>query len=358
MNINSLPSALALILLAISAGCRSRSEEPLKPPPVAIQVVTSVVTTRPMPRSFPLTGSLVAAQQADIAANVGGRVIRTFVDRGDLVQKGDVLVKLDTRAAQLSEDVAKANFESAQAQQHLAEMQCRRNEDLLKKGALSREEWERVESQCRISTATAEAAAAQAALARKTLRDATVRAPFSGLIGDRFVSVGEYVQPASKVASIVQTSPLLLQLSAPEEYVGHVTPNGEVTFKVVAYPKDTFTAIINYIAPAVRPTSRDLVFDALVPNEDGRLRSGMFATASLKLPDETLPAVPRSSLRTQDATHRLLMVIEGRIEERIIQIGAERDGYVVVLDGARPGERFVFEPSDQVKDGDAVIDKR
>jgi membrane fusion protein (multidrug efflux system) len=358
MNINSLPSALALILLAAGAGCRSRTEEPLKPPPAAIQVETAVITTRSMPRSLPLTGSLVAAQQADVAANVGGRVIRTFVDRGALVQKGDVLVKLDIRAAQLSEDVAKANFESAQAQQRLADMQCRRNQDLLKKGALSREEWERVESQCRISAATAEAAAAQAALAKKTLRDATVRAPFSGLIGDRFVSVGEYVQPASKVASIVQTSPLRLQLSAPEEYVGHVTPNGEVTFQVVAYPKETFTGIINYIAPAVRPTSRDLIFDALVPNEDGRLRPGMFATAALKLPDEPLPAVPRSSLWTQDASHRLLMVTDGHIEERVVQIGSERDGYVVVLDGARAGERFVLEPSDKVKDGVAVLDKR
>jgi membrane fusion protein (multidrug efflux system) len=358
MNSNSLTSALVLILLAAGAGCHSHTEEPLKPPPAAIQVVTAVITTRPMPRSLPLTGSLVANQQADIAANASGRVIHTFVDRGAPVQKGDVLVQLDIRAAQLSEDVAQANFESAQAQQQLADTQCQRNQDLLKKGALSREEWERVESQCRISAATAKAAAAQAALAKKTLRDATVRAPFSGLIGDRFISVGEYVQPASKVASIVQISPLRLQLSVPEEHVGHVTPNGEVTFQVLAYPKETFTGIINYIAPAVRPTSRDLVFDALVPNNDHRLRPGMFATATLKLPDESLPTVPLKSLRTQDGTHRLLMVVERSIEERVVQIGSERDGYVVVLDGARAGERFVLEPSEQVKDGVPVLDKR
>ena len=358
MNSNSLTSSIVLILLVAGVGCRSRTEELLKPSPAAIEVVTAVITTRPMPRSFPLTGSLVADQQADVAANASGRVIRTFFDRGALVQKGDVLVQLDILAAQLSENVAQANFESAQAQQQLADTQCQRDQDLLNKGALSREEWERIESQCRISAATAKAAAAQAALAKKALRDATVRAPFSGLIGDRFISVGEYVQPASKVASIVQISPLRLQLSAPEEHVGYVTPNGEVAFQVPAYPKETFTGIINYIAPEVRPTSRDLVFDALIPNKDHRLRPGMFATATLKLSDEPLPAVPRSSLRTQNATHRLLMVIEDHIEERVVQIGSERDGYVVVLDGARAGERFVLEPSDQVKDGVPVLDKR
>jgi membrane fusion protein, multidrug efflux system len=354
MTSTSLTAAVVLLLGVAGAGCRPSAAEPLKPPPATIQVASAVIATRPMPRSLPLTGSLVANQQADIAANASGRVIRTFVDRGALVRPGDALVQLDVLAARLSEAEAQANLDSAQEQRQLADVQCRRNQELLSKGAISHDEWERTDSQCRTSTGTAKAAAARASLAKKTLRDGTVRAPFAGLIGDRFVSVGEYVQPASKVASVVQIAPLRLQLSAPEEEVGHVTPNGEVTFQVLAYPQETFTGIITYIAPAVRPTTRDLVFDALVPNQDGRLRPGMFATAALKLPDEPLPTVPRRSLRSHDGTHRLLMVVGGRIEERVIQIGPERDGDVVVLDGVRAGERFVLQPSDQVKDGVAV----
>ena len=354
MKSQALTYACILLVPAVGTSCRPTAEKPLKPPPAAIQVATAVIATRPMPRSLPLTGSLVANQQADIAANASGRIIRTFVDRGALVRQGDPLVKLDVLAAQLTEAEAQANLDSAEVQRQLADVQCQRNQKLLDKGAISHDEWERTDGQCRPSVGTVKAAAARASLAKKTLGDATVRAPFSGLIGDRFVSVGEYVQPASKVASIVQISPLRLQLSAPEEEVGHVTPNGEVTFQVLAYPKETFTGIITYIAPAVRPTTRDLVFDALVSNKDGRLRPGMFATAALKLPDAPLPAVPLRSLRTQDATHRLLMVVEGHIEERVVQIGPERDGNVVVVDGARVGERFVLEPSVEVKDGVAV----
>jgi membrane fusion protein, multidrug efflux system len=354
MTHNPWPSLIFLLLFALGSGCRAPAGEPLKPPPASIQVTSAVIATRPMPRSLPLTGSLVANQQADVAANASGRIVRTFVDRGALVRQGDALVQLDVLAAQLTEAEAQANLDSAQVQQKLADIQCQRNQELLTKGAISHDEWERTDSQCRTSAGTAKAAAARASLAKKTLRDATVRAPFSGLIGDRFVSVGEYVQPASKVASVVQIAPLRLQLSAPEEVVGHVTPNGEVTFQVLAYPKETFSGIITYIAPSMRPTTRDLVFDALVPNNDGRLRPGMFATAALTLPDKPLPTVPRTSLRTQDGTHRLLMVVERHIEERVVQIGSERGGDVVVVDGARAGERFVLEPSQQIKDGVAV----
>jgi membrane fusion protein, multidrug efflux system len=342
---------LGIILLAAGAGCHPSDGEPLKPPPAAIQVATEVITTRPMPRTFPLTGSLVANQQADCAANASGIAIRTFVERGSLVREGEALVQLDVLTAKLSKAEAQANLDSARAQQQFADALCQRNQELLDKEVISREEWERTDSQCRTSAETAKAAAARASLAQKTLRDATVRAPFSGLIGDRFVSVGEYVQPSSKIASIVQITPLRLQLSAPEEEIGHVTPNGEVSFQVSAYPNETFMGVITYIAPAVRPTTRDLVFDALVANEDGRLRPGMFATASLKLPDEPLPTVPRGSLRMQSGTYRLLMVVEGHVQERVVQIGPERDGEVAVVDGVQAGERFVLEPSDQVKDG-------
>ena len=353
MKIPTVFLGLTIFLLGTAGGCRIAAEEPLKPPPVPIQVSSAVIEAQPMPRSLPLTGSLVANQQADIAANASGRVTRTFVDRGALVRQGDPLVQLDVLAAQLSEAEAQANLETAQVQQQFADTQCRRNQELFQKGSISQDEWERIDSQCRTSVGTAKAAQARASLAQKVLNDATVRAPFSGLIGERFVSVGEYVQPSSKVASIVQITPLRVQLSAPEEEIDYITLNGEVTFQVLAFPNETFTGSVTYIAPAVRPTTRDLVFEAMVPNQDGRLRPGMFVAATLKLPDEPMPAVPGKSLRKQNGI-RLFIVAKGYIEERIVQAGPEKDGYVALIDGAQLGERFVLEPSDQVKDGVAV----
>ena len=340
---------VVIVLLAV-AGCRPTAGESAKSASTPIRVSSAIIETRPMPNVLPLTGTLVANQQSDVAANASGRVVRTYVERGSFVRQGDPLVQLDMRAAALSEAEAAANLASREAEQRLAAVQCQRNSDLIQRGAISRDEWEQIETRCRTSSSAAEAARARASLAEMSRTDAIVRAPFSGLIGERFVSIGEYVQPASKIASVVQVTPLRVKLSAPEQVIGDIAAGGEVSFEVVAFPGETFVGTVQYVAPAVNPTTRDVVFEALIPNEDGRLKPGMFTTATLRLPDKPMPAVPVSAVKTENGTSRLFLIIGNRIEERIVQTGATRDGHIALLDGARLGERFVLAPNDQVKD--------
>jgi RND family efflux transporter MFP subunit len=341
-----------LTLLAFALACRGDAKEPpLAAPPPAVRAEVAPAEARPMPRSLPLTGALVANRQAEVAANASGRVTRTFVERGAMVRAGDPLVQLDVRSAVIGTEEALGNLETAQAQRELAEAQCGRYEVLFQKGAISRDEWDRYASGCRTSTGSARAAQARAELARKTLADATVRAPFAGMIGERFVEVGEYLGPSSKVASVIELVPLRLQLTIPEAEVGRIAPRQVVTFEVQAFPGEPFSATVAYVGPALRASTRDLVVEAVVPNADGRLRPGMFATAHLELPSEPVVAVPSSSLRDDGATARLFAVVDGRLEERIVQTGPERDGYVAVLDGLRPGERVVTRLSDEIRDG-------
>jgi RND family efflux transporter MFP subunit len=348
------PRSLALLSALASAAlaCHgSAKEPPLAPLPPAVRVETAPAEARPMPRSLPLTGTLTANRQAEVAANASGRVTRSFVERGTMVRAGDPLVQLDVRSAAIDQDAALGNLESAQAQRELAETQCSRYEDLFKKGAISRDEWDRFASQCRTSAGSARAARARADLASKSVADATVRAPFAGMIGERFVNVGEYVQPSSRVASLVELTPLRLQLTVPESEVGRIAPRQAVDFEVQSFPGESFRATVAYVGPALRASTRDLVVEATVPNADRRLRPGMFATAQLELPSAPAVAVPRSALRSEGATSRLFAVVDGRIEERIVQTGPERDGYVAVLDGLKAGVRVVTQPSDQTRDG-------
>jgi membrane fusion protein (multidrug efflux system) len=304
-----------------------------------------------MPRTLPLTGALVANRQAEVAANASGRVVRTFVERGAMVRAGDPLVQLDVRSAVIGREEALGNLETAQAQRELAEAQCARYEGLFRKGAISRDEWDRFASQCRTSEGSARAARARADLARKELADATVRAPFAGMVGERFVEVGEYVRPDSRVAALVQLEPLRLQLTVPESEVGRIAPKQVVSFEVQAFPGESFRGEVTFVGPALRAATRDLVAEAVVPNADRRLRPGMFATARLELPSAAVVAVPRSALRTEGGAARLFTVRDGRLEERIVQPGPESGGYVAVLDGLEAGERVVTKLSDQVRDG-------
>ncbi|WP_224362312.1 efflux RND transporter periplasmic adaptor subunit [Hyalangium versicolor] len=343
-----------LALLLLGACNRQAAEPPMTPPPPAIHVETVTVSPHPMPRALPLTGSLVSNQQSDVAANASGQVVKTFVERGAFVKAGTPLAQLDTRNAQLSGAEARANLANAQAQQELARAQCERSQRLFEKGAISRDEFDRTSSQCKTTTGTAEAARARAELAENTLKDSLVRAPFSGMVAERYVSVGEYVQPVSKVANIVELDPLRLQLTVGEADIGALQEGQQVQFDVAAFPGQVFTGTVKFIGAAVRTNTRDLLVEAVVPNPDHKLRPGMFATAHLQLPDQPLPAVPRSALVKEGSTTRLFTVVEGHIEERVIQTGPERDGLVAVLEGLKPGERVVNQPGNQVKDGTPV----
>ncbi len=343
--------SLALAALVALAGCRKAKEEPLAPPPPAIQVTAAPAQARPMPRSLPLTGALIANQQADVAANASGRVTKTFVERGALVRAGAPLAQLDVRGVSLSEEEANANLETARAQQGLADAQCKRYQSLYDKGAISRDEWDRFTAGCRTSSSAARAARARVGLARKNLSDATVRAPFAGMIAERYVSAGEYVQPQSKVATVVELTPIRLQITVSEADVSQVKEGQAVAFEVEAFPGETFTAKVAFVGPSVRTATRDLVVEAIAPNVDRKLRPGMFASVKLQLADELRPAVPRSALRTDGSTSRLFAVVNGHLEERVVQVGPERDGLVAVLEGLKPGEQVVTQLTDAVRDG-------
>jgi RND family efflux transporter MFP subunit len=353
---NALASVFALALLSLSACSPKEAEPPAAPAPTAIQVDTVTVESHAMPRALPLTGSLTSNQQSDVAANTPGRVVKTFVERGTFVKAGQPLVQLDTRGAELSHAEARANLGNIQAQQERAQSQCERYQKLLDKGAISRDEWEQIASQCKAATGSTEAARARVEQAGKTLGDTIVRAPFAGMVGERYVSVGEYVQPGSRVAQVVELDPLRVRLSVGEANLQQLQEGQKVAFTVSAFAGERFTGTVKYIGPSVRADSRDLLVEAVVDNPQRKLRPGMFATAQLELAEQPLPAVPRSALVASDgSTSRLFVVVDGRIEERVVQTGPERDGRVAILDGVKPGERVVNQPGNTVKDGTPVI---
>lgn len=342
---------ILLALAGMSVACQQSSASPTAPPPPAISVETAAVEIKPMPKSLVVTGSLVANRRSDVAANASGRVVKTFIDRGSDVGAGAPLVQLDTRAAALAQKEAKANLSTVETQVEFANAGCARADSLYEKGAITKEAWERASSQCQTSEGTAEAAKVRAEMATKTLVDSTVRAPFAGTISERLVNVGEFVQPPTRVAVLVELSPLRLQFGLDEAHVGRVQEGQEVSFAVEALPGETFTGVVKYLDPAVRSLTRDLVVEAEVANEDHRLRAGMFVTARLQLPDEPAVTVPKRAITTDSSGSHVFAVVDKMIEERIVQLGPERDGRVAVLDGLKRGDRVVVSLGEQVKDG-------
>ncbi|WP_438006447.1 efflux RND transporter periplasmic adaptor subunit [Sorangium sp. So ce321] len=349
-------SLLLLALAASAAGCATKASasDATEAAAPRVRVETAAVREAPMPRSLALTGTLRGDRETDLAANAIGRVLETFVERGAEVKKGDLLARLDVRAAALTAAEAQANAALTRAQEETARRECDRYRALLENGAISRAEHDRIADQCRSAPLSVAAAAARARAASQSVGDGQIRAPFDGVVAERFVDVGEYVRHDSRVVALVSKGALRLEFTVPEASLAAVKPGGALTFTVPAYPERSFPGTVRWIGAAVRETTRDLVAEAEVQDPDGALRPGMFASIALATGEAPSPVVPRSAIVPRAGRAHLFTVVDRRIEERVVQTGVEKGDAVAVLRGVRAGETIVIQPSEQLQNGQAV----
>jgi RND family efflux transporter MFP subunit len=360
------------------------------PEPLAVE--TSTVESRSIDRYLRVTGSLKADAQAEVSAETAGRVIETPVERGTRVAQGALLVRISPSetAAQLQEAEANAaqiearlgltpgqtfdrtrvpDVMNAKASLDLAEAEFNRMRSLVEQKVISQSEFDQRRTQLEAARQnyqaaqnnadqafrSLEAARARVALARKAVADTAVRAPLTGLVGERVVSVGDYVTRGAKVASVVRIDPLRVELTVPEQHVSLIKVGQHVRLTVDAYPGEEFAATVKFVSPALRSDQRALTVEAVAPNADGRLKPGFFATALVRQPDAA-PAllVPASAVETIAGTSRVYVVKDNKIEERIVTLGEKVDGKVELTSGVAKGDIVAAEPKGRLSDGQQV----
>ena len=341
--------ALGLQAAACSHGSVVEASAAAAAPKVHVQTV--VVAEQTVPSMLRLTGVLSSNERTDLAANAAGRVLRTFVERGDHVAQGAVLAQLDARSAALSRAEAEANVTSASEQLKNLRADCQRYVGLLAKGAITQQEYDRQTTSCQTQAASEEAARARAAEAIQTVADSTIRAPFAGVIAERFVHVGDYVHADTRVVTLLVDDPLRLELTVPEANVGSIHPGLAVAFRTVSIPDRVFTATVKYMGGEIREATRDLVVEAVTDNKDHALLPGMFVTAELPVGEVTAPVVPATALVRHNQDESLFAVVDGRLEERVVQLGPRVGDLMAVADGVKKGEHVVVSPPPGAADG-------
>ena len=359
-NTTMLRNTLVLCALSLAA-CKKPDAAPeagatrvteIALPPVKVE--TGAIEHRQMPRYLTLTGSVAADRQSDIAANVSGRVTNTYVERGMPVKLGQVIAVVDSRSAGFQVAAAVAQSQAAQTQVSLARQDCERADTLFSQGAIAKAEFERLKSQCTAQLYTANAAQANADLANKAAGDTIIRAPFDGIIGERFVNVGEYVQPPTRVASIFAINPVRVSLSVPEPAVSLVKEGQTLELQVSSWPSRSFPATVRFVSPTLRQNTRDLIVEASAKNDDGALRPGMFATAKLAVGEDEQPTVPVSAIKVEGTVRRLFLARNGQAFEVVVQTGVEKDGRIAVLEPLAAGEKVILAPPPGLRDGSSI----
>jgi membrane fusion protein, multidrug efflux system len=350
------PLCSTLALAFVSLACKGQTadaaaqvrEEP------ALSVQTEAVQTIDVPRSLRLTGTLRGDRETDLAANVNGRVNATSVERGEQIKPGQVLAKVDTRAAALSAADARAQVGSIQAQAQQAQAECVRYEQLKAKGAISDLEYQQKITQCQTLPLNVQAASARAALAAQNVGDGVIRAPFAGVVTERYVEVGQYVRQDSRVVTIVSVDPLRLQITVPEAQVANVKQGAAVDFTVAGYADKRFEGKVRFVSGALRSSTRDLIAEAIVPNPERLLMPGMFADVELVTGTQRLPSVPKQALLEQDEQSRVFVIVAGRLEERIVALGPRVGDRVSITRGVKDAEQVVVSDLKNLSNGRKV----
>ena len=384
--------ALLLAVAFVPGACADsdradRATSATEPP--AVTVTTVVAVDQPITRFVRVSGTLMAQEEASVAAEVAGRVVETPIERGSLVANGDTLIRIlstemDAQANEAESNVGQiearlgtaggAAFEvervpevaNARAAYDLARTEFERTKQLQSRELVSQSEFDQRQAQTEAARRQYEVARngaeqqyqallgarARAAIARKAVADTVVRAPFGGVVGERLVSVGDYVTRGTKVASVMRVNPLRVELTVPQQYIASIIEGRPVMFEVDAHPGETFTGKVRYLSPLVKADSRSLVVEAVVANTDGRLKPGFFATARIEQADKTSGIlVPAAAVRRTAGTARVYVDRDGHAEERIVATGDAVGDLLEITGGLTAGERVVVNGVERVNDG-------
>lgn len=386
-----LKAAPTVVLLAFAAAGCGRNETAntaadTAGKPVAIETATAVEQS--ITRFIRASGTLMAQDDAEVAAEIAGRVVATPVERGTRVGAGAELIRIAATEVEAQAREADANVAqiqarlgqpegtldlervpevaSAKATHDLAQADFRRSQQLMEKQLVAQSEFELRRAQVETTRRQYEtarnnalqqnealaAAKARSTLARKALADTVVRAPFDGVVGERAVSVGDYVTRGTKVVSVMRVDPLRVELTVPAQHMAAVAIGRAVTFTIDAYPGQIFTGQVRYVAPGIRADSRALVVEAVVPNTEGTLKPGLFATALIEEAAQSKGIlVPSAAVRTVGGTSRVFVLMGDHVEERIVTLGQQVGDQVEITTGAKAGDVVATGNINQLVDG-------
>jgi membrane fusion protein (multidrug efflux system) len=323
----------ALAALAISGSARAEAEAP------------GVIVAEAEERVFPLTiealGTARANESVEIRPLVSQRIVAIRFEDSERIEAGRVLVELQNAEA-------RADVASAKATLSESESQLRRARQLFKTKAVSESELDQ-----RLTRRDADRAVLDAAKSR--LADTTVRAPFAGLTGLRNVSLGSYVTPETVITTLDDTETIKLDFSVPETLLSRIELGGAVIAHSAAWPDAAFEGQVTSMDTRVDPVSRTLTVRALLGNEDGRLRPGMFLTVSLLRDDIVALVIPETAIVPERSSQFVLVVgDDSTIERRQVRTGRRQPGFVEVTHGLEPGEVVVVEGTQKARPGEAV----
>jgi len=242
------------------------------------------VTKEARPAALAVTGEFVSPEVSNVAIRNPGRVERVVVEQGERVRAGQPMLYQETAYLELDVDRAHAEVARAEAAFGEAKRELERKEMLRTKESVPPAVLDRAMAGFEQASAALDSAKAMLATAEQRLTDAVLRAPFDGVVMEKRTAAGERLSERMDIAFVLaRTSPLKLRFDVPERLLAAVKEGQVVRASTDPYPDEMFEGRIDLIGQTIDPSTRSFFVEATFPNEDGRLKPGLFARVELEL---------------------------------------------------------------------------
>lgn len=306
---------------------------------VPLAVSTYIVEPTRLAETVSATGTLRADEAVELQAEASGKVVAINFVEGRRVRKGELLVKINDEELQ-------ANLARATHRMELAQARERRLATLLAQKLVAQHDYESVHSELQVQEA-------EIGMTRAQIARTEIRAPFDGVVGLRFVSVGAYVGPATRIATLQQVERLKLDFSLPEKYAARIRSGSPVTFRTA--DGEQHRGQIYAVDPRIDTSTRTVLGRAVCRNDGGRLLPGAFASIEIEL-SSTADAllIPAQAVVPGLDEHSVFVLHDGRAQRRQIRTGTRSEGTVQVTAGLVAGETVITSGLMQIKPGQRV----
>ncbi len=305
-------------------------------------VVVSVVKFTRLDDMVNSTGSILANEEVEIRSEIAGRIVLLTIKEGDVVQKGTVLFRIN-------DDDLQARLRKLGFNKKLAEDNEARQKILLQKEAISQREYD-------IAANTVNTIEADIEDLRAQIIKTTVKAPFSGTIGFRYISLGSYISPTTKIATLTNTNPAKIEFSIPAKYATAIRKGSTVEFQTENEDK-TFIGKVYAIDPKIDPLTRTLQIRALAANPGNQLVPGAFAKVNLILKSKgSAILIPTEAVIPEASGNKVFIVKQGKSVPVKVKLGNRGEKNVEILSGLSIGDTLITNGVIQVKpDGEVEI---
>lgn len=330
-------SAIVIALAGAAAGCGNgdKAGGPGGPggapgggmPPLPVEAVT--LKTEKLAVGLQTVGSVRADESVVVRPEVPGRILRIHFTEGGQVRAGQPLFTLDGSMARAALNEAEANLVNSRRA-------LERARQLVDQKLIAHSDYDRAQAAFGVDQA-------RVASARTTLSKMTLSAPFSGQIGLRYVSVGDFVDVGQDLVTLVRLDPIEVDFSVPESALAQLKNGQGVGITVDAFPGEEFRGAVTAIDPVIDPNSRSAKLRAQIPNRDGRLRPGQFARLQLDTGGNATDAllVPEQALMQDGSQRYVWTIVDGKARKVIVKTGVRVPGAIQVVAGLKAGDQVI-----------------